>query len=70
MTAKNILTLKVQNTTHERLLLLIISKAEPRQKEFFIRDTEIKGFYLRISTKVDRPATTLLQLNIMQLAVL
>ena len=48
MTPENLVRLDISQTQHERLSYVIVSKAEPRQKEYFIRDTEIKGFYLRI----------------------
>ena len=48
MTPENLISLDVSHTQHDRLSYGIVSKAEPRQKEYFIRDTEIKGFYLRV----------------------
>jgi integrase len=48
MKTENLIDLKLSSTEYERLTHAIVSEALPRQKEYFIRDTELKGFFLRV----------------------
>ena len=48
MKSKKIVALKPISTVYERLTASIVYKAQPRQKEYFVRDTELKGFFLRV----------------------
>jgi integrase len=48
MKTENLIDLKLSSTEYERLTHAIVSDARPRQKEYFIRDTELKGFFLRV----------------------
>ena len=45
MLPESFICLVVSHTQHDRLSSCIISKDEPRQKEYFIRDTLVKEFY-------------------------
>ena len=45
MLPENFIRLVVSHTQHDRLYSGIVSKDEPRQKEYFIRDTLVKEFY-------------------------
>ena len=45
MQPENFIRLVVSHTQHDRLYSGIISKDEPRQKEYFSRDTLVKEFY-------------------------
>ena len=48
MKTENLIDLKLSSTEYERLTHAIVSDARPRQKEYFVRDTELKGFFLRV----------------------
>ena len=45
MLPESFIRLVVSHTQHDRLSSGIISKDEPRQKEYFIRNTLVKEFY-------------------------
>ena len=46
--SKKIVALKPISSVYERLTASIVYKAQPGQKEYFVRDTERKGFFLRV----------------------
>ena len=48
MESKNIVTFKLPTTAYCRLGAAIVSKSQQGQKEYFVRDTELRGFFLRV----------------------
>ena len=48
MDSENIVALKPAQTAYHRLSAAIVAKSLPRQKEYFVRDTELRGFVLRV----------------------
>jgi hypothetical protein len=48
MDSENLVAFKPPSTEYQRLSASIVAKSHPRQKEYFVRDTELKGFFLRV----------------------
>ena len=48
MDSENIVAFKPAQTAYHRLSAAIVAKSLPRQKEYFVRDTELRGFFLRV----------------------
>ena len=48
MDSENLVASKPPQTAYLRLSAPIVAKALPRQKEYFVRDTELRGFFLRV----------------------
>ena len=48
MVAENLVAFKPPTTAYHRLSAEIVAKSQPRQKEYFVRDTELRGFFLRV----------------------
>ena len=48
MDSENLVAFKPPTTTYHRLNAEIVAKSQPRQKEYFVRDTELRGFFLRV----------------------
>lgn len=48
MANEKLVKLRLSNTEHQLLTKAVVSKARGRKKEYFIRDTELKGFWLRV----------------------
>ena len=48
MDSENLVAFKPPTTTYHRLSAEIVAKSQPRQKEYFVRDTELRGFFLRV----------------------
>ena len=48
MAKENLITFKPPTTAYHRLTANIVAKSLPRQKEYFVRDTELRGFFLRV----------------------
>jgi integrase len=48
MDSENLIAFKPPQTAYHRLSAAIVAKSMPRQKEYFVRDTELRGFFLRV----------------------
>ena len=51
MDSKNLVAFKPPTTTYHRLRAEIVAKSQPRQKEYFVRDAELRGFFLENPSK-------------------
>ena len=48
MDPENLVAFKPPTTAYHRLRAEIVAKSQPRQKEYFVRDAELRGFFLRV----------------------
>ena len=48
MDSENLVAFKPPTTAYHRLSAEIVAKSQPRQKEYFVRDAELRGFFLRV----------------------
>ena len=48
MDSENLVAFKAPTTAYHRLSAQIVAKSQPRQKEYFVRDAELRGFFLRV----------------------
>ena len=51
MDSENLVAFKPPTTVYHRLSAWIVAKSQPRQKEYFFRDAELRGFFLENPSK-------------------
>ena len=48
MDSENLVAFKPPTTAHPLFSAEIVAKSQPRQKEYFVRDAELRGFFFRV----------------------